>query len=306
MRSTLTLGTRGSRLALVQARAVASALSAAAPDLNVRVETVSSAGDDAPDAPIPSLGLGAFTSALERALLDGRIDVAVHSLKDLPTTQPEGLVALPVLQREDPRDALINRWDKTLLELPEGARIGASSPRRTALLAFGRPDVAVLPIRGNVETRIAKSEGADYDGVVVAMAGVRRLGMEEHVAETLSPHVCTPAPGQGALAAELREDDVELAALVREIAHGPTAAAVAAERALLRAAGSGCGVPLGACAEVDADGRMRLFAAAAPLDGSACFRVEVTGAASDAELLGRGALAELVAQGAGPLFEGRV
>ncbi len=304
MAASVTLGTRGSALALVQARAVAAALSAVEPGLNIRIETVSSAGDASPDAPIASLGVGAFTSALERALLDRRVDVAVHSLKDLPIEQPPELIAVPVLRREDARDVLINRWNATLLDLPEGARIGAGSPRRTAQLAYGRRDVSVLPIRGNVETRIAKSDGPDYDGVVLAAAGVRRLGLTERVAETLSPHVCTPAPGQAALAAEVRADDAEFLALVRAITHPATAAAVEAERSLLRAAGSGCGVPLGAFAEVDGV-HMRLFASATRIDGAMSYRVEVTGDAADPEVLGKSAYLELAAQGAGPLFEGQ-
>ncbi len=302
MLGTITLGARGSKLALVQARTVAAALTAVAPDLNIRIETISSAGDQQPETPIQSLGVGAFTSAIERALLDRRIDIAVHSLKDLPTEQPQGLIAVPVTQREDARDVLVNRWDKTLLELPQGARIGTSSPRRAAQLTHGRKNVSFLPIRGNVETRMAKSEGDDYDGVVLAAAGVRRLGMTEHVAEYLSPHVCTPAPGQAALAAEARTEDSELLSLVREIVHGPTAAAVEAERWVLRAAGSGCGVPLGAFAEVEG-AQMRLFATVTPADGSMSYRVEVTGDASDPEILGKAAYRGLLEQGAGALFD---
>ncbi len=302
MLGTITLGARGSKLALVQARTVAAALTAVAPDLDIRIETISSAGDEQPETPIQSLGVGAFTSAIERALLDHRIDVAVHSLKDLPTEQPQGLIAVPVTQREDARDVLVNRWDKTLLELPQGARIGTSSPRRAAQLTHGRKDVSFLPIRGNVETRIAKSEGDDYDGVVVAAAGVRRLGMAEHVAEYLSPRVCTPAPGQAALAAEARTEDGELLSLIREIVHSPTAAAVEAERWVLRAAGSGCGVPLGAFAEVEGV-QMRLFATVTPADGSISYRVEVTGDASEPEMLGKTAYRGLLEQGAGALFD---
>ena len=302
MPRTITIGTRGSRLALVQTHAVADALSSVSTDWDIRIETIASTGDDQPDAPIESLGLGVFTSAIERALLDGRIDVAVHSLKDLPTTQPEGLLAIPVLEREDPRDVLIDRWDLGLLDLPEGARIGTSSPRRAAQVAHGRKDISLLPIRGNVETRIGKSEGPDYDGVIVAAAGVERLGMTERIAERLSPHVCTPAPGQAALAAEARSDDSEVIALLRRLVHGPTAAAVEAERALLRAAGSGCRLPLGAFAEVRGD-EVRLFATVTPPDGSTSYRVEVTGDASEPELLGKTAYLAFLEQGAAGLFQ---
>ena len=164
MPRTLTIGTRGSRLALAQTHAVAAALSSASTDWDIRIETIASAGDEQPDAAIESLGLGVFTSAIEKALLDRRIDMAVHSLKDLPTSQPDGLVAVPVLERGDPRDVLIDRWNVGLLDLPEGARIGTSSPRRAAQVAHGRKDISLLPIRGNVETRIGKTEGPDYDG----------------------------------------------------------------------------------------------------------------------------------------------
>ena len=302
MPRTITIGTRGSRLALAQTHAVADALSSVSTDWDIRIETIASTGDDQPDAPIESLGLGVFTSAIERALLDGRIDVAVHSLKDLPTTQPEGLLAIPVLEREDPRDVLIDRWGLGLLDLPEGARIGTSSPRRAAQVAHGRKDISLLPIRGNVETRIGKSEGPDYDGVIVAAAGVERLGMTERIAERLSPHVCTPAPGQAALAAEARSDDSEVIALLRRLVHGPTAAAVEAERALLRAAGSGCRLPLGAFAEVRGD-EVRLFATVTPPDGSTSYRVEVTGDASEPELLGKTAYLAFLEQGAAGLFQ---
>ena len=298
----IVIGSRGSKLALVQARAVGAALAEAAPGLSVRVEAIASAGDEQPDAPLASLGVGAFTSALERALLDGRIDLAAHSMKDLPTRQPDGVAAVCVLEREDARDVLVNRWGARLIDLPAGARIGTSSPRRAGQLAHGRKDIALLPIRGNVETRIAKSAGPDYDGAALAAAGVRRLGMTDRVAEYLSPHICAPAPGQGALAVESRWDDEELLDLLRRIAHPPTASAVAAEREVLRAAGSGCALPIGAFAEAHGD-EMRLFACAAPADGSASYRAEVTGSASDPEVLGRAAYYALLDQGASALLE---
>lgn len=298
----IVIGSRGSKLALVQARAVGAALAEASPGLSVRVEAIASAGDEQPDAPLSSLGAGAFTSALERALLDGQIDLAAHSMKDLPTRQPEGVAAVCVLEREDARDVLVNRWGASLLDLPAGARIGTSSPRRAGQLAHGRKDIEVLPIRGNVETRIAKSAGPDYDGVALAAAGVRRLGMTDRVAEYLSPHICAPAPGQGALAVEARWDDAELLALLRRISDPPTAAAVAAEREVLRAAGSGCALPIGAFAEARGD-EMRLFACAAPADGSASYRAEVTGSVSDPEVIGRAAYYALLDQGADALLE---
>ena len=301
MPRTVVIGTRGSRLALVQAHAVADALASVSPDWEFRIEIIASAGDERPDAALESLGLGVFTSAIEKSLLDGRIDVAVHSLKDLPTSQPGGLTAVPVLEREDPRDVLIDRWNVGLLDLPEGARIGTSSPRRAAQVAHGRRDILLLPIRGNVETRIGKSEGPDYDGVIVAAAGVERLGMAGRIAERLSPHVCTPAPAQGALAAEARSDDHETLALLRRLVHEPTRAAVEAERSLLRAAGSGCRLPMGAFAEVHGE-QMRLFATATPSDGSTSYRVEVTGKLAEPDLLGIAAYHAFLEQGAAGLL----
>ena len=207
------------------------------------------------------------------------------------------------MEREDPRDVLVDRWSKTLLDLPAGARIGSSSPRRTAQLSYGRNDVVFTPMRGNVETRVRKAGGPDYDGAVLAAAGVKRLGLERHVSEYLSPHVCAPAPGQGALAVEVRTDDAALLALVRGLVDPPTEAAVEAERAVLRAVGGGCQVPIGALAEV-VGSEVRLFATATPLDGSYSYRVEVAGDAADPEVVGRAAYYALLDQGAGGLLAG--
>jgi hydroxymethylbilane synthase len=303
MSNIIRIGTRGSDLALKQTNWVIEALREQAPDTEFVVERISSIGDQQADAPLESLGIGVFTKTIETALLDGKVDVAVHSLKDLPTETTEGLLVLPVLEREDPRDILIDRWEKPLIDLPEGARIGTSSPRRAAQLRHGRKDVEFLPIRGNVETRIRKAAGPDYDGIVLAAAGVRRLGLEASVTEYLSPHICTPAPGQAAIAAQLRTDDGELLTLVRSIVHGPTQAAVEAERAILRAAGGGCQLPIGALAEVK-DGEIRLFVTVTATDGSKSYRVEVTGPADNPEIAGKAAYQELLSQGAGDLMHG--
>ncbi len=302
IRARIRVGTRGSRLALVQTEAVVAALRSLANGSEITVEKVRSEGDKQPDAPLTGMGIGVFTSALEDALLDGRIDMAVHSLKDLPTTPTPGVTVITVMEREDARDVLIDRWGKTLLDLPEGARIGTSSPRRAAQLRFGRKDVEFIPIRGNVETRTAKANGEDHDGVVLAAAGLHRLGMAAEVSEYLSPYVCTPAPGQGALAVQVRAGDAELASAARRLTHAPTAAAVAAERAVLRAAGSGCQLPIGALASVERD-ELSLFATATPSDGSASYRVEVTGGTDAPELVGQAAYQGLLDQGAGEIVQ---
>ena len=301
--STIRVGTRGSTLALEQAKRVVEALRRIDPSTAFNVQVIDSAGDANPDAALDALGIGVFTSAIERALLEKRIDIAVHSLKDLPTIDSPGLTVVPVLEREDARDVLISRYRKKFMDLAENSRIGTSSPRRIAQLKFGRKDVIFLPIRGNIETRIVKSEGPDYDGVVLAAAGLRRLGKDEWITEHLSVHVCTPAPGQGAIAAQARSEDREILALLRSASHRPTTAAVLAERELLRSAGSGCQLPIGAHATVEGS-TLILFATVTPLDGSKSYRVEVSGSTEDPEIAGKAAYAELMSQGAEQLLHG--
>ena len=285
---------------MAQTAMVADALRPLARDREVTIVEIHSEGDQRPDSPLSSLGIGTFTSTLERALLDDRVDLAIHSLKDLPTESAPGLVVVPVLERADPRDVLLNRWSQTLLDLPDGARIGTSSPRREAQLRHGRPELDYRPIRGNVETRIAKATGDDYDGVVLAAAGIERLGLSDHVSEYISTRVIAPAPGQGAIAAQTRSDDDATLTLVRALRHAPTAAAVEAERWVLRAAGAGCMVPIGALAEVDGDS-LTLFATVTALDGSQSYRVEVAGPVEDPDVAGRAAYAALLEQGAGAI-----
>jgi hydroxymethylbilane synthase len=301
MPRTIRIGTRASTLALAQTETVGAALRALDPGITIEVVRISSTGDANPDAPLASLGVGVFTSAIESALLEERIDLAVHSLKDLPTLVPTGLAVVPVLEREDPRDVLVSRTGQGFMDLAAGSRIGTSSPRRAAQLRLGRPDVSFVPVRGNVETRLAKSQGPDYEAVVLAAAGLRRLGLAERVSEYLSVRACTPAPGQAALAVELRAGDADLRALVRRLTHGPTAAAVEAERALLRAAGGGCQLPVGAHATVEGSA-LHLFATVTEPAGPGSFRVEVDGPADSPEVVGRMAYEALVEQGAGPLL----
>ena len=303
MTQPIRIGTRGSELALRQTALVADALRRGFPQQQFEVVVVRSEGDRRPDEPIPALGRGAFVSQLEEALSEERIDLAVHSLKDLPTDVPSGLVVVPVLKRADPRDALVDRWGLSLHKLPAGARVGTSSLRREAQLRLERPDLTYLPIRGNVETRVAKTTAKEYDGAILAAAGLIRLGLEGHVAEYLSPEVCTPAPGQGALALEVRSDDAGAMAMAQELQEPETTAAVEAERWVLRAAGGGCQVPIGALAVVDGTS-LRLAAAAVAADGSAAFRVEVSWPAGDPQGAGRAAYEALLEQGADKLMAG--
>ena len=304
MGNTIRVGTRGSRLALTQTGLVTDALRLQAPETDVQTVVIHSEGDQQADAPLASLGVGVFTKALEDTLLDGRIDLAIHSLKDLPTDPSPGLAVLPVMQREDPHDVLVDRWRLPLAELPSGARIGTSSPRREAQLRAARPDLAFLAIRGNVETRLAKAMGGDdsgYDGTVLAAAGIARLGLGRDIAEVFAPDVCTPSPGQGALAAQTRDDDAELLSLLSGIVHQPTKAAVEAERWVLRAAGGGCAVPLGTYALAEGN-TLQLWATVTSPDGATVHRTHFEWPVADPEGAGKEALRRLLELGAGTLM----
>ena len=296
MTSSIVIGTRGSKLALCQAAQVIDALRLRFAAVRTSVQVIHSEADRRSEASLSSLGRGLFVKTLEEALLDNRIDMAVHSLKDLPTEPVEGLTIVPVLQRADPRDAQANRWGLPVRKLPTGARIGTSSPRRTVQLRGLRPDLQYLPIRGNVETRLSKALGQDYDAVVVAAAGVDRLELRSQVAELLPPRVCTPAPGQGALAVEVRSRDTRLLETAYALQHQETAAAVEAERWVLRAAGSGCQLPIGALAVVN-NSTTRLIAACPAADGNTIRRAETVWPANDPEGAGRTAFQLLLDQG---------
>jgi hydroxymethylbilane synthase len=294
MPRTITLGTRSSGLAIRQTDLVLEALRESFPNAVFAVESIHSEGDRKPDIPLAQLSKGTFVTELERALFEHRIDLAVHSLKDLPTEESLHFAVMPILKRADPRDVLINRWDLPFAQLLAGARIGTSSPRREALLRSLRSDLHYLPIRGNVETRLVKASGQDYDGVVLAAAGIERLGIAAHVAEYFDIEACTPAPGQGALAAQVRSADTELTAMVQSLTDADTSAAVEAERWVLRAAGGGCQVPIGALAVIEGN-RVRLTAATSALDGSTSYRTTVAWDANDSEGAGRAAYAALLA-----------
>lgn len=264
--STLRLGTRRSRLATTQSGWVADLLRARGHE----VEFVEIATEgDVNLAPLTQIGgTGVFASALRHALRDGRVDLAVHSLKDLPTAPEPGLVVAAVPPREDPRDALCAREGLTLEELPAGARVGTGSPRRAAQLAVRRPDLRIVPIRGNVETRLARVGSGDLDAVVLAYAGLRRLGLTQHVTQVLEPEVMLPAAGQGALAVECRADRADVRELLGDIEDPPTRSAVAAERSLLATLEAGCTAPIGALARPEGIAGLRLEAFVGGTDGT--------------------------------------
>ena len=299
---TVRVGTRGSRLALIQTELTLAVLREAHPRAHFEVVTVTTQGDANQTAPLAGMGLGVFVKEIERRLETGEIDMAVHSLKDMPTLLPPGMALGAVLERADPRDALVSHLGTTLDEFPTGAKIGTSSPRRQAQITERRPDLEIVPIRGNVDTRLRKAAGEECDGTVIAVAGLDRMGMSEVITEYLSPEEFVPPPGQGAMAVEIRADDVRTAELVAAADHAPTTAAVRAERSFLQALGGGCQVPVGAYAEFDGDDSLRLTVFMAAPDGSTTYRVTVTGAPSDPVGLAAEGWAVLREQGAAGLL----
>jgi hydroxymethylbilane synthase len=264
----LRVGTRTSRLALWQTDHVSARLEARWPGLRVERVPITTLGDRVTNVAISKIGdKGIFTRELEDALRAGTIDLAVHSLKDLPTETPAGLRLGAVLEREDPRDALVALPDATLAALPSGARVGTSSLRRRAQLATVRPDVEIVDIRGNVPTRLDKVWRGDVNAVLLALAGLNRLGLESHVSQVFDPDELLPAPGQGALAVQIRADQEQMAGIVATLDHAATRVATTAERALLGFLEGGCQVPVGALAEFDDTGSLVLRGVVASLDG---------------------------------------
>jgi len=291
---TLRLGTRGSALARTQSEQVREALESKG-DLRVELEIIRTSGDLHRDRPLPEIGgKGLFTRELDRALLDGAIDLAVHSLKDLPTETPDGLVLAAVPLREDPRDVLIGREGQgsALAALAPGSVVGTSSLRRQALTLAFRSDLEVRPIRGNLDTRIRKVEEGEFDAIVVAAAGVLRLGMKERVGEWLERTAWLPAPGQGALALVAREDDAAVRAALETLDDAASRAAVVAERSFLRALGGGCQMPIAALG-LPFDGGLRLWGLVASPDGARLVRADRTGTIDDPAGLG-GEVAEIL------------
>ena len=303
----LTLGTRASRLALAQTHAVVAALRAAVPDVQLNVRTITTEGDrvqSTDPTDLPGWGRGVFVRDIEQALLDGQIDFAVHSLKDLTADLPPGLVIAAVPQRADPHDVLVTRDGRSLDDLLPGARVGTSSLRRAAFLRAHRPDVIPVPVRGNVDTRWRKllDPSSGYDALVLAAAGLDRLGLLEAPRWPIPTDVLLPAPGQGALGLQSRASDASTQAILAVIDHPPTSAAVRAERRALRDLEGGCRLPVAALATPLGSGRLQLAAAVASPDGACVLRDETTGSISEPELLGASLAARLLAAGAAGLL----
>jgi hydroxymethylbilane synthase len=295
----LRLATRASALALAQSRLVVDGLRAAWPDLQVELVTVVTEGDRRRDVPAAALGgKGIFTAAVQQAVLEGRADLAVHSAKDLPAAQVPGLVVAAVPEREDPRDVLLARRPLGGLDdLPAGARVGTGSPRRVALLHWLRPGLEVVPLRGNVDSRVRRVHAGELDAVVLAAAGLRRLGLAGE-AVPLDPEAFIPAPGQGCLAVEARGDDTRTLGLLGALTHRPSRVALRGERAFLRRLGGSCTLPAGALLR-PAGGAIEIHGFLSGLDGKGLVRERLRGPADDPEGLGEG-LAQRLLDACGP------
>lgn len=301
--ASLRIGTRASPLALVQARAVRSRLAAA---MGVNEETIElvvirTTGDTIQDRPLADEGgKGLFTKEIEEALLDRRIDLAVHSAKDMPTILPKGLALMACLEREDPRDVFISHKARSLVELPRGASLGTASLRRQAIAKRARPDLRVTPLRGNVETRLRKLDAGEVDATLLALAGLRRLGLVEHITSIMNAEEFLPAVGQGAIGIEARKDDTRVCDILARIDHADTFIAVACERAFLAALDGSCKTPIAGHATISGDAIQFRGLIARP-DGSAAHDIAGTGSRKDAAAIGTDAGRELKHR-AGPGF----
>ena len=296
----LIIGSRGSKLALWQAEQARARLQALNPQLEVHIEIIKTTGDVKSDPLSVIGGKGVFTKELEDALLDGRIDLAVHSLKDLPTILSEGLSISAICEREDPRDALVLRAraeNGSLLHLPQGAVVGTSSQRRLAQLKALRGDVVVRDLRGNVDTRIRKLDEGQYDAVILASAGLVRLGLQERISARIAISEMLPAVGQGAIAIETRTDNEFAVQNTSQLDHRETRLACLAERAFLRGLGGGCQLPIAAHAVLEGD-MLKLDGLVARPDGSEILRESSSGSSDDPEAVGSSLASQLIERGA--------
>lgn len=306
MSQSLVIGSRGSKLALFQSEQAKARLQALNLDLQIRIEIIKTTGDVKSEPLAVIGGKGVFTKELEDALLDGRIDLAVHSLKDLPTTLPDQLIIGAICEREDPRDALVLPRDSigsggSLRNLTEGAVVGTSSQRRVAQLKALRPDVTIKDVRGNVDTRLRKLDEGQYDALILASAGLRRLGLVERISASIETDEMLPAVGQGAIALEARSDNSFALESIAKLNHDDTHIACTAERALLRLLGGGCQLPIAAYAVIE-DNELRLEGLVATVDGSHILRQSVTGPVRAPEDLGSTLASRLLDLGAGSVL----
>ena len=297
---TMVLGTRGSELALWQSKFIQSKLSTLFPSITIKLRIIKTLGDKILDSPLSKIGdKGLFTKEIEKALLDGTIDIAVHSLKDIPTQVPDGLMIGAITEREDVGDVFIAHPDKPHIKissLPSGAKVATGSLRRKCQLMHHRPDLEIIDIRGNLNTRMKRLEESDWDGMILAKAGVMRLGWEERIAEVIPFEVMLPAVGQGALGIEIRSRDDGVRKKVGTLHDDSTAVGVMGERALLRTLEGGCQIPIGAYGR-KTNGKFRLDALIGSLDGKRIVKGHITGSPSDSVTLGVQLAEQLIERG---------
>jgi len=297
------IGSRGSKLALIQSEWVKDRIKSFRPQTDFRIKKISTTGDRITDVALAKVGgKGLFTKEIENDLLSGAIDLAVHSMKDLPTQLPVGLKIGAVPLREDPRDALVARGNAKLSQLPAGAVIGTCSLRRRAQLLAARPDLEVADLRGNLDTRLRKLEEGEFDAVILACAGIHRLGRKEVISDAIDLDVIVPAVGQGALCIEIREDDPATEELLRPLNHDETARAVRAERALMAELEGGCQVPVGGHARME-EGKLVLYGVVASIDGDRIVRAQGSGDPADPEELGKRVAGKLISMGAKEILD---
>ena len=297
MKQNVVIGTRGSKLALWQAEHIAGRIRARYPEIEVTLKKIVTTGDKILDVPLAKIGgKGLFTKELENAMLSGEIDLAVHSLKDMPTELPEGLMLAAITTRADASDAFVSLRYKSLDALPQGAKVGTSSLRRRAQILKYRPDLQTIDLRGNLDTRIKKLENQEMDAIILATAGLKRLGLEQYITQILPIEICLPAVGQGALAIETRQDDAEVLLVLEFLNDNDTIAAVTAERAYLREVQGGCQVPVGVHGEVNGD-QLLLEATILKIDGTREVREQICGNCSEAEALGVKLAQQMLAAG---------
>lgn len=303
MSNQVIIGARGSKLALWQANHIADLLRQAHPGLMVSIQTIMTTGDKVLDVPLAKIGgKGLFTKEIEVAMLAGEIDLAVHSLKDMPADLPSGLMIAAITERLDPGDAFVSNTYSSLESLPQGAKLGTSSLRRKAQLLSRRPDLIIANLRGNVDTRLRKLDNGDYDAIILAVAGLKRLGLNERITQVLPQEICLPAVGQGALAIETRIADESVLALVACLEDSATRNAVTAEREYLRRIEGSCQIPVGVFGQV-ANGVLSLQAVIMSLDGKQVVKDRIEAPAIEAATIGRSLAERMLAAGGSEILD---
>jgi len=303
MDKTIKIGTRGSKLALWQSNWVKSALNAKHPSISIELEIIKTKGDKILDVPLAKVGgKGLFVKEIEDALITGRVDIAVHSMKDMPVEIPKGLCIGAIPQRETPQDVLISKNDRLLSQLRPGACVGTSSLRRASQILHVRPDLTIKPLRGNLDTRLKKLESENLDAIILAAAGVKRLGLEHRITEYLDESIMLPAVGQGALCIEIRQDDPNIIPLLAVLEHPPTRAVVLGERAFLNRLEGGCQVPIAAHGKIE-NNIFTLTGLVANLNGTTVIKETLSGPEDSSEKIGVNLANRLIEMGAGEIME---